>query len=453
MRARVRPWIRSLAVYLLPLLGVSFGVAGWDYVETRRLTREIESIVARGEPITIYPVGRRPDARKGDNADYMYSAAALLSTAGEAVNESAASPHPLAIHSRFMPVRQWINGTAQRPALADLEIAKRTLESEWHDALSLVDKAAGLPYRGVVPGGESDARISGLFNVSRLLSSRTIGLSVAGEGDAAVDSAISAVQLRRAIRPSQRWLDTTAHEVPVVLSLSRPSESALARLQTTLAREEDPDGPTMDFIETRGSLLNDAWLRFFRRQPGTPLPPAFPVELLPSPQMRPLVTHELVRSLRVWAELLEIARKPWPDRVRLAPEQVARYTNERFRPGGMNGVLAAVSLFRQTLRPDLLVYDRTSRIAVAVERYRRAHAEVLPPALNDLIPNYLDSIPEDPLTGKPLRYRVTADAYTVYSVGPDGKDDGGAQLRQTSPSAATQFPAGADLGIRVLIRQ
>jgi hypothetical protein len=53
---------------------------------------------------------------------------------------------------------------------------------------------------------------------------------------------------------------------------------------------------------------------------------------------------------------------------------------------------------------------------------------------------------------QPLRYRIADDVYVVYSVGPDGKDDGGMTLRQTPPSPAVEFPAGADMGIRVLIR-
>lgn len=452
---RVRPWIRRLAIYVLPLLAAFFGLAAWDYIETRRLTGEIDAIAARGEPITRFgpQVDRARDlGETGENADYMYSAAAMLSLSRDIGSKSAATRHPLAIHSKFMRVREWANGTAQKPTTAELDAAKQTLEAEWHDALALVDKAAGRLHRGFDTEDEFSGRVSGLYNVSRLVSSRTIALSLEGQGDAAVASAISAIRLRRAIRPSQRWLEWTAHEVPVIVSLSKPSEEALARLQTTLGREEDADGPTRDFIETRGRLLNDVWLRFYRVQPGSPLPPAFPIELLPSPQMRPLITHELVRSLRVWAELLEITRKPWPERARLAAEVIEQYSNEQFNRGGVNGVLAAVSIFRQTLVPDILVYDRTSQIAVAIERYRRAHADAAPATLNELIPRYLQAIPEDPLVGRPLRFRPLPDGYVVYSVGPDGKDDGGTQLRQTPIGTTAQFPTGADMGIRVLTR-
>jgi hypothetical protein len=112
--------------------------------------------------------------------------------------------------------------------------------------------------------------------------------------------------------------------------------------------------------------------------------------------------------------------------------------------------------FEQALRPDTLIHDRCSQIAVAIERYRRAHGEALPAALADLVPSYLTEIPEDPITGKPLLYRAASDAYMVYSLGPDGKDDGGNLRRQADPTykgPGTMFPPSPDRGIRVLIRK
>ena len=41
------------------------------------------------------------------------------------------------------------------------------------------------------------------------------------------------------------------------------------------------------------------------------------------------------------------------------------------------------------------------------------------------MPEYLDTVPEDPFDGKPLRYKRLPKGYVVYSIGWDGKDDGG----------------------------
>ena len=129
----VRPWIRRLAIYVLPLLAAFCGIAVWDYIETRRLAREIDAIVARGEPITRFGrlSNRSADpGEKGEDADYMYAAAAMLSLARDVGNESLAARHPLAIHSKFMRVRDWVNGTAQQPSSAELVAAKQMEQEE-----------------------------------------------------------------------------------------------------------------------------------------------------------------------------------------------------------------------------------------------------------------------------------------------------------------------------------
>ena len=164
---------------------------------------------------------------------------------------------------------------------------------------------------------------------------------------------------------------------------------------------------------------------------------------LPSPVMRPLYTHRFVNTMRAWSELSDIARKPWPERAALAAGPMARYREGWTLKGPPSGPATAVMWFEQALQPEALIHDRCSRIAVAIERYRRANGESLPAALTDLVPRYLTDIPEDPLTGKPLLFRAGPDAYLVYSVGRNGKDDGGRLRVQPDP----------DTGIRVLIRK
>jgi len=193
--------------------------------------------------------------------------------------------------------------------------------------------------------------------------------------------------------------------------------------------------------------------------PGRLPPRPFPWKLFPSPWMRPVYTHRIVNSLRASSELIEIAQKPWPERAALAAGPIARHSVGYSVNEGPDRVLSsagmAVMWFEQALGPDTLIHDRSSRIAVAIERYRRAHRDAIPATLTDLVPTYLDDIPEDPLTGKPLLYRAASDAYIVYSVGPDGKDDGGSLLRRPDSThrGPGTFPPSADSGIRVLIRK
>lgn len=51
-----------------------------------------------------------------------------------------------------------------------------------------------------------------------------------------------------------------------------------------------------------------------------------------------------------------------------------------------------------------------------------------PGELVDLVPRYLKRLPPDPFTSTPLRYRREGDGFLCWSIGPDGKDDGGRRI-------------------------
>jgi hypothetical protein len=64
-------------------------------------------------------------------------------------------------------------------------------------------------------------------------------------------------------------------------------------------------------------------------------------------------------------------------------------------------------------------------IACALERYRLANGE-FPEKLTDLAPRFVWALPNDLLSGQPYKYSRTGDGrFLLYSVGWNGKDDGG----------------------------
>jgi len=72
--------------------------------------------------------------------------------------------------------------------------------------------------------------------------------------------------------------------------------------------------------------------------------------------------------------------------------------------------------------------DLRGTLLVAALELHRARAREYPAALTDLVASVLDSVPVDPWTGQPFRYeRISATEYKLYSVGPDGADDGGVE--------------------------
>jgi len=70
---------------------------------------------------------------------------------------------------------------------------------------------------------------------------------------------------------------------------------------------------------------------------------------------------------------------------------------------------------------------RATRIVMAIVLFKRDEGR-LPQKLAELTPKYLDKVPDDPFDGKQMKYRLDTDgSWVVYSVGADGKDDGGVE--------------------------
>ena len=84
-------------------------------------------------------------------------------------------------------------------------------------------------------------------------------------------------------------------------------------------------------------------------------------------------------------------------------------------------------------------------IGFALAAYRADHGSY-PAKLTDLAPRYLGKIPLDIFIAAPLHYKRHGVGYLLYSVGPNGKDDGG-KGRDDNCKAGDDFD---DLAVRVL---
>jgi hypothetical protein len=80
-----------------------------------------------------------------------------------------------------------------------------------------------------------------------------------------------------------------------------------------------------------------------------------------------------------------------------------------------------------------------ARVVCALERFRKARGQY-PQTLSELTPAFLDRLPVDVINGGPLRYRLNKDdnRFLLYSVGWNGRDDGG------QPSLTGDYPPKPD---------
>jgi hypothetical protein len=75
--------------------------------------------------------------------------------------------------------------------------------------------------------------------------------------------------------------------------------------------------------------------------------------------------------------------------------------------------------------------DELARIGTALEAHRLDHG-AWPDSLAELVPAYLAEVPRDPFGRKPPVYVHEKDHTLLYSIGPDGNDDAGAPLDETT---------------------
>ena len=91
-------------------------------------------------------------------------------------------------------------------------------------------------------------------------------------------------------------------------------------------------------------------------------------------------------------------------------------------------------------------YDRADqttanlRVAFALAAHQKEKGRY-PAKLTDLTPKYIAAVPGDVFTGKPLIYKPTEKGYLLYSLGVNGKDDGGQTYGDD--------PAGDDLSVKL----
>ena len=113
--------------------------------------------------------------------------------------------------------------------------------------------------------------------------------------------------------------------------------------------------------------------------------------------------------------------------------------------GKTTGDLVAVLLLpnirtTQQAHDRVVQLERNLTVAFALAAYWADHNRY-PAKLADLTPGYLTAVPDDLFTGNALIYKPQEKGYLFYSVGPNGKDDGG--------QFAEDDPPGDDLGVRM----
>jgi hypothetical protein len=136
---------------------------------------------------------------------------------------------------------------------------------------------------------------------------------------------------------------------------------------------------------------------------------------------------DYLNALRIWDKALKVCREPMPERL----SSIRKLDDESRAKLPFGNYVFCLSLFSSYNR-FLFEFEvrsvaqiRTIRAALAVENYRLSKGK-LPDTLADLVPDFAPSLPQDPFVkDAPLRFKRLDKGYAIYSVGINGKDDGG----------------------------
>lgn len=210
-------------------------------------------------------------------------------------------------------------------------------------------------------------------------------------------------------------------ERALTMDLFAQFRSSPAKLATHLARAEQADAAVAGAL---GSLPTHG---FALKRMNLPLWKAVWAEqdqLSSLNRWQGLIERERTARTGGWAAMTgggqggRESAAPWFE----GTEERSRYDRMRFLVSGANPP-PAEQLIRRTLSTQTM--QQMTVAALAIERYR-LHCGKFPKHLGELHHHHhLASAPRDWMDGKPLRYKHEQRGFRLYSVGHDGKDDGG----------------------------
>jgi hypothetical protein len=394
-----------------------------------RIWQEIRAIRAAGEPVTMEELLARYPEPKGENAAEVYQQAfAKYDFTKKGVEVPSYGEYVGNIRT---PGRVWGNETKTK--IADLLRVNA-------QALALLRRASVIPDCRFPLVRKEDVlttlpdhfsllqRGADLLRLTATLAAQT------GDAPEAADSIATIFRMARSLgsEPWHNWAyprssleETGVQTLEGALSNVPLSDHATAELGVALAEAEDV-GRSSRFITAMRCEMSDLTVNhdlagvFEAMQYQSP-----PMWYRAAYHVTGRIDNERLLQLQKYREAIAMCRLPLPERSRSNTwdrHDIGEFTSALYPIAEAFGWYRMVYFISDDVMR--ISHVRVARVALAVERYRLAEG-VLPGLLDDLVPEYLAAIPQDPYDGKPMRYKLLEKGYVVYSVGSDGEDNGG----------------------------
>lgn len=427
---RGRPLRRATGFLLALALGAAF--VAFRYQAAAAKTSELAAIRARSLPVTPAELDIwYASPAEGQNAADLYQEAFRLLLRGAAPEEIRV---PI-VGTNVMP------GPQARLSASDLASAEAFL-TRHQQTIALLRQAARLPGCrfpvALHAGGEAELpHLRPLHDATRLLVLDAIVKAERNDGDGAAESLLDALGIARAVeaepvllsqRARIRDLSIALQGVERVLNRTKLTDHFLGRLGNALERVSSTSSLARAIAGERAIAMTAVV--------AVPAPAA--AGGAPGLGESSAALSALGERFYAWSGARDLdlvfALRGYRDLVEAAglPVHLRRVALDRISTR-LDAIPSRYVVSRKLLPPVLevardelraIALGRAARVAVAVEQFRLARTS-LPETLDELVPEQLLAIPGDPFAPHPLRYDSLGVRYTVYSVGLDGKDDGG----------------------------
>ena len=437
-------WRKPLLILVVAAMVMVAGVMVAAYLAQRRLGAEIIRISRAGEPASFTDL--RPNRTQPAGED-----------AGGCYVEVLRQIHPAEL-ARLIQVNVFYRmnlvsmPTSQFPN--DMRDKVRQILTNARPILARIDEGAGLELSnfdiGITRGNQvCKARLDSVQGIAFLLSLRTLDSILRRDSNEATESIVSTLKLMRVfdVHPTMLvegrkmlCVRLVCSDIQFLLMYCRPSQDQLKKLQSLLEETFQSDAMEKTFLAERvyqleiaRNVIPEDVVKKYLTAGAPNMPERLVVPGLSWHRMQ--VFDGSLRYLREMAWLITVARQPWP-------EPLDEITDANKSPSGRPSQIISSVIPFSRLTADTLAMVQCTTAAVAIERYRGQKGSI-PGSLDDILPLYIESIPLDPFTGKPLLYNADVQSYTIYSTGANRADDGGAVV------PGPNEPAMLDTGIRI----
>lgn len=444
-------WLKRLTIAVGPVLLVLLVIRiGWGWVAARQLQAEIDKYVAAGEP--IYPKDfDSPPVPDKDNAAKLYR---------DAAEKLTHTSDDLALLSNWETLG---NLEENRKAIASLLANNAGILQKLRKARTCKVVEWGKKYRSPMIKTVMQYNLAGVRSLSKLLALAATHAETKGDANETVEYLLDAIAMADAtdVHPTLLEHLVSIAQYALVTRLIERMIPSLRVCEYGTNSAEDSKCVPLETIEKLRDAIKDAHLmnasmtyaihveraifldslatvwdaNVSTASAARGVPVAVILQKTPALLVRPVFLIDTIFTLRQLSKMTNAMKvKTWTNALTFMPRTTP--------PTDI--IDEWTHMLSQTIMPSIvrsnqlhfraMALRKMAGVALAIRLYEldRGHR---PESLKDLIPDYLDALPIDPYGDGEQTFGYLPNAMwpRVYSLGPDGVDNGG-KLWFSAPS-------------------